>query len=65
LYSTIGLLYLKQERFDLARPYLEQSVDLAQEFGDQRQIAENLYWLGYAAANTGETKRAKQIFKKV
>lgn len=63
LYSSIGLLYLKQESFHLARPYLEQSVTLAHKFGDQQQIAENLYWLGYVAANMGEPAQAEHIFR--
>jgi adenylate cyclase len=63
LYSSIGLLYLKQESFHLARPYLEQSVTLANKFGDRQQVAENLYWLGYVAANTGEPAQAEHIFR--
>ena len=63
LYSAIGLVYLQQQRFDLARPYLEQSVTLEREAGDQRQVAENLYWLGYAVANTGDLEQAEQVFE--
>jgi tetratricopeptide (TPR) repeat protein len=63
LYSTMGLIYLKQGHFDLALSYLEESVVLAQHSGDQQQIAENLYWLGYAVANTGEPEYAVEIFR--
>lgn len=63
LYSAIGLVYLQQQRFDLARPYLEQSVTLEREAGNQEQVAENLYWLGYAVANTGDPRQAEQVFE--
>jgi tetratricopeptide (TPR) repeat protein len=63
LYSSIGMVYLRQQRFDLALPYLEQSVRLARNSGDQGQVAENLYWLGHAAANTGDPERAEQLFE--
>jgi tetratricopeptide (TPR) repeat protein len=63
LCSSIGMLYLQQQRFDLALPYLEQSVILARDCGDQAQVAENLYWLGYAVANTGDVRRAEQVFE--
>jgi len=63
LYSSIGMIYLQQQRFDLARPYLERSVALAREAGNQREVAENLYWLGYAVANTGDPERAEQLFE--
>lgn len=63
LCSSIGMLHMKQERFDLARPYLEQSVILALHSGNQRGIAGSLYWLGYAVANTGDPKRAEQLFE--
>lgn len=63
LYSAIGLVYLQQQRFDLAHPYLEESVTLEREAGDQRQVAENLYWLGYAVANTGDLEQAEQVFQ--
>jgi tetratricopeptide (TPR) repeat protein len=63
LYSAIGLVYLQQQRFDLARPHLEQSVTLEREAGDQIKVAENLYWLGYAVANTGDLAQAEQVFE--
>jgi tetratricopeptide (TPR) repeat protein len=63
LYTSIGLLYMRQERFDLARPYFEQSVILARSSGHQQEIANNLYWLGYAVANTGDLARAEQLFQ--
>lgn len=63
LCSSIGMVYLRQQRFDLALPYLEQSVMLARNSGDQEQLADNLYWLGYAVANTGDPRQAEQIFE--
>ena len=63
LCSSIGMVYLRQQRFDLALPYLEQSVMLARNSGDQEQLAENLYWLGYAVANTGDARQAEKIFE--
>jgi len=64
LCPSIGLVYMRQGRFNLALPYLEQSITLARQSGDEGQVAENLYWLGYAVANTGDPEQAEQIFGK-
>jgi tetratricopeptide (TPR) repeat protein len=63
LYSAMGLACIQQQRFDLARSYLEQSVVLEREADDQMQVAEKLYWLGYALANSGELERGKSSFE--
>jgi len=63
VYSTIGLTYFGQGRFDLGRPYFEECVRLEREYGSTQSLAENLYWLGYALANTGDLEQAEASFQ--
>lgn len=63
IYSLIGLVYIRQSRFDLSRPYLEESVRLEREYGHTAALGENLYWLGYALANTGDLMRGMACFQ--
>jgi len=63
LHSSIGMAHLQSERYDLARPYLEQCVNLLRDDSDQKRLADNLYWLGYALANTGDLKLAERAFE--
>ena len=63
VYSALGLLHLRQNRFNLGRPFLEESVSLEREYGRTQSLAENLYWLGYAFANTGDPARAEACFQ--
>jgi len=63
IYSVVGLVYIRQNRFDLSRPYLEESVRLEREYGHTPALGENLFWLGYALANTGDLARGKACFQ--
>ncbi len=63
LYPMIGLLYMQRQRFDLARPYLEQAVAFKRQTGDPSELADALYWLGYALANTNSSEQAKLVFE--
>ncbi len=63
IYSSLGLIHLKRNRFDLGRPYLEESVRLEREYGETSALAEDLYWLGYALANTGDLERGQTCFQ--
>jgi tetratricopeptide (TPR) repeat protein len=56
------MVHLQMDHYDLARPHLEQCVSMLREDGDQERIADNLYWLGYALANTGDLDLAEQAF---
>jgi len=62
VYAGIGRLHLLRNRYDLARPYLEMCVRLEQEMKNDRALAQNLYLLGYAAANTGDPGYAEKCF---
>jgi tetratricopeptide (TPR) repeat protein len=71
IYTSIGRIHVWQERYDLARPYLEESVRLERRFGDTEALADGLYMLGYARANTGNLsegaacfQEAKELFSK-
>lgn len=61
--AATGRLYLQQQRFDLALPCLEEGVDLERSSGDLKNVAENLYWLGYAVVNMGDPERARRIWE--
>jgi len=63
LHSAIGMAYLQPGRFDLARPFFEQSVSFLREDGDQERMADDLYWLGYSLANTGRPHDAELAFE--
>jgi len=56
IYKGLGRLYFFQNRFDLARPYLEECVRLEREFGEGEALADALYLLGFSAANTNDLK---------
>jgi tetratricopeptide (TPR) repeat protein len=61
--SSTGLAYLKLQRFDHARSYYERSVALHRRSGHPSELAENLYWFGYALANSGDPIQAKTVFE--
>ena len=63
LNSSIGMTHLQMGRYDLARPYLEEHNRLLREDADQERLADNLYWLGYALANTGDLQLAEKAFE--
>ncbi len=63
IYSVIGLVHMRQSRFDLGRLYLEESVQLEREYGHMPALGQNLYWLGYALANTGDLMRGMVCFQ--
>jgi len=62
IYSSMGLMNLKQGRFDRGRPYLEESVRLEREHGGTQALADALFWLGYARANTGDLAGGEACF---
>ncbi|MDT5402643.1 MAG: hypothetical protein QOK33_5874 [Mycobacterium sp.] len=43
---------------DVARPYLEEALDLARAAGDTRRLSQVLWWQAYAATVAGEPSRA-------
>ncbi len=70
--SRIGDFKHRQGKFYEARPYLEQSIDLAQKVGDQQTEAYALYTLGLSQSYQGESsqalvflERALQLFRKL
>jgi tetratricopeptide (TPR) repeat protein len=63
IYNGISRVHLGQERYDLARPYLEESVHLERQFGESNALAERLFMLGYAKANTGSLDEAVACFR--
>ncbi len=63
LNSSVGMLHLQSQRYDLARPFLEETNKLLREDGDGKRLADNQYWLGYAFANTGNLELAEQAFE--
>lgn len=62
IYASLGRLYLYQEQYSLALPNLRECVLLESAWGETRILAENLYWLGYALANTGRIEEAQDCF---
>jgi len=62
IYSILGLAYLQSQQFVEARTVLEKAVLFEQESGSERKVADNLYWLGYAYANSGSVEQAKKVF---
>lgn len=62
IYASTGRLHLFREQYDLALPYLRECVALESEWGETEVMGENLYWLGYAEANTGHVAEAKVSF---
>lgn len=72
IYASTGRLHLFQAHYDLALPYLRECVSLESQWGETGVVGENLYWLGYAEANTGHVDeahvsfhRARSIFERV
>lgn len=63
LNSSIGMTHLQMSRYDFARPYLEETNKLLRVEGDQERLADNLYWLAYAFANTGDLLLAEQALE--
>jgi tetratricopeptide (TPR) repeat protein len=61
--ASTGRLLLFQGRYDLALPYLRECVALESEWGETEAMGENLYWLGYAEANTGHVAEAQVSFR--
>jgi len=62
IYASTGRLHLFQAHYDLALPYLRESVSLESQWGETEAMGENLYWLGYAEANTGHVAEAQVSF---
>ncbi|WKZ48556.1 MAG: tetratricopeptide repeat protein [Anaerolineales bacterium] len=62
IYSSLGLLHLQRNEFEMAREFLDKSVSNLRRDGDKKLLSQKLYWLGYALANSGETERAMQVF---
>lgn len=63
LHPSIGMAYLQSNQFDLARPFLEQSVGYLREDDDKERLADALFWLGYSLANTGSLHNAEAAFE--
>jgi len=63
LHSSIGMAYMQSGRFDLARPFIEQSVSFLREDDDQERLADDLFWFGYSLANTGSPHDAELAFE--
>ena len=63
LHPSIGMAYFQSNQFDLARPFLEQSVRYLREDDDKERLADALFWLGYSLANTGGLHDAEVAFE--
>lgn len=63
VYASIGRVHLWQDRYDLARPYLEESTRLERRFGETEALADSLFLLGYARANTGSLDEGATCFR--
>lgn len=63
VYEGIARVQLGLHRYDLARPYLEECVRLERQFSAGEALAERLFMLGYARANTKNIGGAKACFR--
>jgi len=64
-YQALGLLYLHERSWDLAKLYLEKSLTLARAKGSRRNIAIAYEYLGELAFETGNLDEALRLFDKV
>ncbi len=66
-FMYMGLLYKKQERFELAEKYLKQAVQLSEDNSDLNLTNINSIYLNYAATLqvAGKEEKAYPYFKKV
>lgn len=62
LYYSLGMLHLHRDEFEDARDYLGKCVTNVRRDGDKKMLSERLYWYGYALANSGQVKKAIQVF---
>ena len=62
LYSSLGFLQLQRQEWTSSRYYLEKGLVIIRANEDEKSLAENLYWFGYALANTGDVDQAIQVF---
>lgn len=63
IYAGIAHVFISQEQYARARPYLEEAVHLERELGHEKALAERLLLLGYARANTGSLAQAAESFE--
>lgn len=63
LYSGMARLYLSLGNYAEARPYLEEGVRLERQFANRKLLAELLFMLGYARANTGSLDESTASFQ--
>lgn len=63
IYSGMARVYMGLERYDQARPYLEAYVRLERQLGHRQALADHLFLLGYARANTGSLEESEASFQ--